>query len=62
MPGDGNVISGNRDMGIRLDVNSNVATTGNVVQGNLIGVGADGVTPLGNAADGVGITDQYLGL
>ncbi|MGH7134291.1 MAG: PKD domain-containing protein, partial [Pirellulales bacterium] len=54
-PGDGNVISGNRDMGVRLDG----ITTGSLVQGNLIGVGADGITPLGNAADGVGTTSQY---
>ena len=57
-PGDGNVISANRNMGVRLDLNY-FATTGNVVQGNLIGVGKDGVTPLGNSADGVGVTGQY---
>ena len=50
-PGDGNVISGNNGMGVRLDGD----ITGNLVQGNMIGVGADGVTPMGNAADGVGI-------
>ena len=58
--GDGNVISGNHGMGVRLDVNgTRVGPTGNKVQGNLIGVGEDGVTPLGNSADGVGVTNQF---
>ncbi|HZL37389.1 MAG TPA: Calx-beta domain-containing protein, partial [Tepidisphaeraceae bacterium] len=54
-PGDGNVISGNRGMGVRIDGSNG---TGNIVQGNKIGVGTDGVTPIGNVADGVGITSQ----
>ena len=53
--GDGNVISGNRNMGVRLDN----GVTGNLVQGNLIGVGVDGITPLGNVTDGVGIANPY---
>src|SRR6266567_2142792 len=48
--GAGNVISGNAD-GIEFG-NS---VTGNLVQGNFIGTAADGVSPLGNALDGVSI-------
>src|SRR5262249_47222167 len=33
-------------------------TAGNLVQGNFIGVGSDGLTALGNASHGVGITNQ----
>ncbi len=40
-----NVISGNLRVGVFLQSNN---TTGNIVQGNYIGVGADGATPLGN--------------
>src|SRR5262249_6372955 len=44
--GEGNVISGNGQQGVILgDVNS----LPNVVAGNLIGLGADGSTPLGNS-------------
>src|SRR5262249_799282 len=48
--GEGNVISGNGEEGVALgDVN----TLPNVVAGNLIGLGADGTTPLGNASAGI---------
>ncbi|GEM_PF-1984241 len=40
-----NVISGNQGVGIRLDTANNT-----VIQGNYIGVAADGATPLGNQA------------
>lgn len=43
--GNRNVISGNRGVGVFLQGNN---TTGNLVRGNYIGVGADGSTPLGN--------------
>ena len=44
-----NVIAGNADDGVQIyDL-----ATGTVVQGNFIGVGADGVTAIGNASDGV---------
>ncbi len=46
-PGAGNVISGNGG-GMYL-------TYGAVLQGNLIGVGADGTTPLGNGVTGIDI-------
>jgi hypothetical protein len=48
----GNVISANGQDGVSL---TGSAATGNLVQGNLVGVGSDGVTPLGNAVDGVAI-------
>ncbi len=45
-----NIISGNTNAGVAID---NVTTTGNVVIGNYIGLGADGSTLLGNTDDGV---------
>ncbi len=47
-PGAGNVIAAGSDQGIRLD-----GVSGTVVQGNSIGVGANGTTPLGNTGDAV---------
>jgi hypothetical protein len=47
VPGAGNVIAYNGLGGIRID------SIGNQVAGNLIGVGADGVTQLGNQLNGV---------
>ncbi|MCC6602996.1 MAG: right-handed parallel beta-helix repeat-containing protein [Anaerolineae bacterium] len=47
--GAANVISGNISHGIRLDGNDGITT----IQGNLIGMAADGHTPLGNAGDGI---------
>lgn len=44
-----NVISGNRGHGITLDGNDGVTT----IQNNLIGVAADGRSPLGNAGSGI---------
>lgn len=49
-----NVISGNGADG--LDI-FNSGTSGNVATGNLIGVGSDGTTPLGNSGEGVAIFD-----
>ena len=46
-PGAGNVITYNGLGGVRID------SSGNQVAGNLIGVGADGVTQLGNQLNGV---------
>src|SRR5208283_358046 len=45
LPGEGNVISGNLASGVGIEYSS----SGNTVQGNLIGVAADGTTPLGNS-------------
>ncbi len=50
--GAGNLISGNSAHGISL---RDSATTGNVMQGNLIGIAADGLTPLGNGRRGISI-------
>ncbi len=53
LPGAGNVISGNSVAGVAIYGPDNL---GNSVQGNLIGLGADGVTPIGNGQYGVLIT------
>lgn len=48
-----NVISGNDIAGITIESFGNTTlppATGNIVQGNYIGVAADGITPLGNTA------------
>ncbi len=52
--GSGNVSSGNGGAGIVLNFDATVRT---VVAGNLIGVGADGHTPLGNSFFGVDLTN-----
>jgi hypothetical protein len=51
--GEGNVISGNGFTGITLNGVNN-----SFVQGNKIGVGADGTTPLGNGDNGLFISPQ----
>ncbi len=50
-PGAGNIISGNGTDGVEIN-----GPTGILVQGNLIGLAADGTTALGNASHGVFIT------
>ncbi len=57
MPGLGNLISGNGDLGIDSSVD------GGIVAGNLIGVAIDGLTPLGNGEGGVliGGSDNLIG-
>jgi hypothetical protein len=50
--GAGNLISGNGAGGVQILGQQTVAT-GNVVQGNLIGTQADGISPLGNNGSGV---------
>jgi titin len=53
--GSGNVISGNGQEGVWLvGTNGNVA--GNLVAGNLIGLGANGANSLGNTNAGIGIS------
>ena len=49
-PGAGNLISGNLTRGLKLE-----GSTGNLIQGNLIGLSANGTTPLPNASDGISI-------
>jgi CSLREA domain-containing protein len=49
-----NVISGNDGFGIWLP-SAGSASLGNLIQGNYIGVGSDGITPLGNAGGGIGM-------
>ena len=53
----GNVISANGTDGILLSDGSSpgTGTTGGVIQGNLIGVGLDGTTALGNGTNGIRI-------
>ncbi|NOS69186.1 MAG: hypothetical protein HOP33_04570, partial [Verrucomicrobia bacterium] len=48
----GNVISGNANYGVTL---SGADTSGNLVQGNLVGLDATGTQPLGNGWDGVSL-------
>ncbi|MGH9941600.1 MAG: SBBP repeat-containing protein, partial [Pyrinomonadaceae bacterium] len=52
-----NVISGNDIAGVSLESIGTVSgpASGNLVQGNFIGVAADGVTGLGNTAPGTGV-------
>ena len=44
-----NVVSGNSAYGVQIDQ----ASSGNWVQGNYVGLGADGLTPLSNHYDGI---------
>ena len=48
-PGAGNIISGNGGYGMRLFN----PTSSTIVQGNLIGTQADGVSSLGNRLNGI---------
>jgi hypothetical protein len=52
-PGEGNVIAGTDDASGMY-----ITATGVIIQGNKIGVGADGSTPLGNGQGGISITDS----
>ncbi len=55
VPGEGNVISGNKGYGVEVSG----ATTANVsIQGNDIGVGAGGLIPVGNQSTGVFINSS----
>jgi len=53
--GAGNVIAANRGYGILIQAVSGYTATANLVQGNLIGLDATGLTPLPNNANGVAI-------
>ena len=50
--GEGNLVSGNHNAGIRIDGDDEDAATGNDVQGNLIGTTRTGRAPLPNGATG----------
>ena len=56
--GAGNTISGNTGDGIRIITSG---TTGNLVQGNLIGTNPGGSLPLGNLQAGIAIADGATG-
>jgi CSLREA domain-containing protein len=56
--GAGNVVSGNGDRGIAFE---GATTTGNVAQGNYVGVGVDGATPIGNSFQGIWIASSASG-
>ncbi len=51
--GQRNVISGNVEEGVRIDGNSNPATTDNTIEGNLIGTDSTGTLDRGNGTSGV---------
>lgn len=55
-PGEGNVLSGNQGYGISL---YGAASHDNVIEGNKIGTGADGVTLLGNDSFGIRIVGAF---
>jgi uncharacterized repeat protein (TIGR01451 family) len=57
--GPGNVISGNIESGVEIESGDSVGdpSSGNFVQGNIIGLGVDGMTALGNQEQGVSIVD-----
>jgi hypothetical protein len=56
--GEGNVISANDDGGIVI---GDSMTSGNIVAGNTIGVGADGSAPLGNMGNGISVSKALDG-
>lgn len=49
-PGEGNIISGNLDSGVRID---HTETTNNLLAGNWIGLGADGLKSISNKGNGI---------
>jgi CSLREA domain-containing protein len=55
-PGEGNVISGNGQLGVLVFGGE---AAGNSIQGNLIGTKSDGVSPLGNALGGVRLRERF---
>lgn len=54
--GQGNVISGNDSSGLRI-----IDSNDNLIEGNKIGLGADGTTPVGNGSDGISISASGSG-
>jgi len=58
-----NVISGNGLDGILIDTNFvfDLPSSDNLVEGNFVGTDATGTRPLGNGADGIAISGQFIG-
>jgi subtilisin-like proprotein convertase family protein len=54
--GAGNLISANGGQGVNVQGSAAVNPSGNRVLGNMIGLGADGLTPLGNGFRGIDIS------
>lgn len=50
-PADRNIASGNAIDGIHVVGSLTAPATGNIIQGNFVGVGADGVSPVGNRTE-----------
>ena len=59
--GQGNIISGNTSRGVLIDGNGVATTTGNVIQGNLIGLNAAGNAKLSNGSSGIEIFADAAG-
>ena len=59
VPGARNVIAGNAGSGINLNT---AGATGNVIQGNYIGVNAAGTSAISNRADGITLNDAPANL
>ena len=57
-PGEGNVISGNTQIGLQI---AGAGSTGNVVQGNTVGLNAAGGAPLPNGTRGIDIVTGAAG-
>ncbi len=57
-PGAGNLVSGNRDAGFQI---WNAGTTGNLVQGNVVGLNAAGTAALANGNQGITLFDNASG-
>ncbi len=58
LAGEGNVVSGNGGAGIELWLAAGAASSNNLVLQNLVGVAADGVTPMVNAEAGIRVVNQ----
>lgn len=54
----GNVVSGNASTGIQVDVTQNPVTT---IQGNIVGLSADGSSDLGNDTIGIAASNAQIG-
>jgi CSLREA domain-containing protein len=54
----GNVVSGNGSTGIQVDVTQNPVTT---IQGNIVGLSADGTADLGNDSIGIAASNAQIG-